>query len=147
MSTWVDRLTGSPTRQALALTAQFAEQRQQVLAENLANVDTPNYHSRRLDPEPFQASLRTALDQAQRNNERRLELRGNAQFSTGADGQVTVQPATEPAPNVLFHDGTNARVEQLLADTNQNALTYDLATSLLRGQFNGLLGAIRGRTT
>ena len=146
MSTWVDRLTGSPTRQALALTAQFAEQRQQVLAENLANVDTPNYHSRRLDPEAFQASLRTALDQARRSNERGLELRGNAQFSTGADGQVTAQPATEPAPNVLFHDGTNARVEQLLADTNQNALTYDLATTLLRGQFNTLLSAIRGRT-
>jgi flagellar basal-body rod protein FlgB len=146
MSTWVDRLTDSPTRQALALTAQFAEQRQQVLAENLANVDTPNHHSRRLDPEPFQTSLRTALDQARPSDERGLELRGNAQFSTGADGRVTAQPATEPAPNVLFHDGTNARVEQLLADTNQNALTYDLATTLLRGQFNTLLSAIRGRT-
>jgi len=147
MPMWVDRLTDSPTQQALALTARFAEQRQQVLAENLANVDTPNYHSRRLDPEPFQDSLRTALDQAGQSRENGLELRGNAQFSTGPDGQVVAEPATEPASNVLFHDGTNARVEQLVSDTSQNALNYELTTSLLRGQFNTLLSAIRGRTT
>ncbi len=53
----------------------------------------------------------------------------------------------EPAPNLLFHDGTNARLEELMADTAENSLSYELAMNLLRGRFEGLLRAIRGRVT
>ena len=142
---WIERLTASRTTHAVELAAQFAEQRQRVLAENLANIDTPDYHSQRLDPEAFQESLRGALQRARRSNESRLDLRDNAQFSTGPTGRVEAHPDREPAANVLFHDGTNARLEELMADTAQNSLAYELATSLLRGRYEGLLRAIRGR--
>ncbi len=144
---WIDRVTASPTRHALELAAQFAEQRQKVLAENLANIDTPNYHSQRLDPTAFQASLRQALQQADHGGQKRLTLRGNAQFSTGPDGQIEACPAREPASNVLFHDGTNARLEELLGDVAKNSLGYEVATSLLKSQYGLLLEAIRGRVT
>lgn len=144
---WIERLTASRTTHAVELAAQFAAQRQRVLAENLANIDTPDYHSRRLDPVAFQASLREALEAAGEADQQRLELRGNAQFWTGPDGRVQVRPACEPAPNVLFHDGTNVRLEQLMADTAENSLSYELATNLLRGRFENLLRAIRGRVT
>jgi len=142
---WIDRLTSSRTTHAVALAAQFAEQRHKVLAENVANIDTPDYHSKRLDPGAFQASLGEALDLAREKRTRRLELRGNAQFSTGADGAIKVRPAESPAPNVLFQDGTNARLERLLADVGQNNLSYDLAMNLLRGRYQQMLRAIRGR--
>jgi flagellar basal-body rod protein FlgB len=144
---WIDHVTASPTRDALELAAQFAEQRQKVLAENLANIDTPNYHTQRLDPAAFQASLRQALEQAHRAGQERLTLRDNAQFSTGSEGQIEVHPAREPAPNVLFHDGTNARLEELLGDVAKNSLDYEVATSLLKLQYGLLLEAIRGRVT
>ena len=144
---WIDRVMASPTRHALELTAQFAEQRQKVLAENLANIDTPNYHSQRLDPAAFQASLRQALEQADHGGQKRLTLRDNAQFATGPDGQIAVRPAREPAPNVLFHDGTNARLEELLGDVAKNSLGYEVAMSLLKSQYGLLLEAIRGRVT
>jgi flagellar basal-body rod protein FlgB len=144
---WIDRLTTSRTIHAIELAAQFSEQRQRVLAENLANIDTPDYQTQRLDPETFQASLRKALDQAQEKGERRLELRDNAQFSTAADGTIEVEPSRTPASNVLFHDGTNARLEQLLAAVTSNSLSYELSTSLLKGKLDGLLAAIRGRVT
>ena len=144
---WIDRVTASPIRQALELTAQFAEQRQKVLAENLANIDTPNYHSQRLDPAAFQASLRQALEQADCGGQRRLTLRDNAQFSTDPDGQIEVRPAREPAANALFHDGTNARLEELLGDVAKNSLAYEAATTLLKSQYGLLLMAIRGRVT
>lgn len=143
---WIDRLTASRTMHALELAARFAEQRQQVLAENLANIDTPDYQTRRLDPKAFQASLRKALVAARQDGQRALKLRGNAQFATEPDGEIRVRPATEPAPNVLFHDGTNARLEQTLTDISRNAMSYELSTSLLRGKFQNLLRAIRGRT-
>jgi len=91
--------------------------------------------------------LREALEEAQQTGTRRLILRDNAQFSTGPDGQIQARPVREPAPNVLFHDGTNARLEELLADVAKNSLSYEVATSLLRGRYENLLRAIRGRVT
>lgn len=142
---WIDRVMASPTRHALELATQFAEQRQKVLAENLANIDVPNYHSQRLDPAAFQASLRQALEEADHTGQDRLTLRDNAQFSTAADGRIAVRPVREPAPNVLFHDGTNARLEELLGDVAKNSLGYEVGLSLLKSQYGLLLEAIRGR--
>ena len=144
---WIDRLTSSRTLHAVELAAQFAEQRQRVLAENMANIDTPDYHSQRLDPAAFQTSLRDALSRANQTGQTGLELRGNAQFSTDAAGRATARPVTEPAPNVLFQDGTNGRLEQLVASANSNALSYELATELLRNRLDNLMQAIRGRAT
>ena len=142
---WIDRLTASRTTHAIELAAQFAEQRHKVLAENIANVDTPDYATKRLDPAAFEASLKEALERGQRTRARGLELRGNAQFAPGPDGRLRARPLEEPAANVLFHDGTNVRLEQLLADVAQNSLSYEVTTSFLRGRFQNLLRAIRGR--
>lgn len=144
---WIEHLMTSRTTRALELAGQFAEARHKILAENLANIDTPDYHTKQLAPEAFQASLRQALQRARQTGAQRLDLRGNAQFSTGVDERVHVKAAHEPAPNVLFQDGTNPRLEQLLADVSQNSLDYETATTLLRGRFENLLRAIRGRTT
>jgi len=142
---WIERLTGSRLIHALELTAQFAEQRHRVLAENVANIDTPDYHTRRLDATEFEAALRQALQQAGRSGTERLELRGKAQVSTTPDGRLVARPAVEPAPNILFHDGRNALLEELMTDVQENALRYSLATRLLRSRFEALLTAIRGR--
>lgn len=144
---WIERLTTSRTQQALELAARFAEQRHGVLAENIANIDTPDYHTRRLDREAFHSALREALEQGGSAGTSRLELRGNAQVSTTSDGRLIVAPVTEPAENVLFHDGRNASLEALLTGLEKNALDYQLATTLLNKRFGGLLTAIRGRMT
>jgi flagellar basal-body rod protein FlgB len=144
---WIERLTNSPITHAVELTARFAEERHKVLAENVANIDTPDYHSKRLDPDTFQVALRDALEQAQSSGQRRLDLRGNAQVWTTPGGQLEVRPTTEPADNILFHDGRNAGLETLMTDVQKNALDYTLATRLLNKRFDGLLTAIRGRVT
>lgn len=142
---WMERLLNSPTTHALELTAQFAEQRHRVLVENIANIDTPGYRSRRLDPKHFAQVLRGALDQARSERRKTLELRGDAQFATRPDGRLVSHPVDEPPPNVLFHDGTNARLEQLMSDLGDNALLHSLSLRMLRSRFNGVLTAIRGR--
>ena len=73
------------------------------------------------------------------------DLRGAAQVGTDSQGRLRTRPAVEPAQNVLFHDGTNARLEGLMTDVMRNSLTYEFATTLLRSRFDGLLTAIRGR--
>lgn len=144
---WLDRLLSNPTTDALTLSAQFAEQRQRVLAENVANIDTPDYRSKRLDPASFQSALREALDAREPGSRTPLHLSGNAQVSTTPAGALETRPATEPAPNVLFHDGTNARLEALMSDVLGNTLEHEFALNLLRNRFESLQSAIRGRNT
>jgi flagellar basal-body rod protein FlgB len=143
---WIDRLTASNTTRALELAADFAEQRHRVLAENLANIDVPDFHSRRLDAQHFETALRAALDSAEKTGTRGLELRGNAQVSTTSGGRLETRAVEESASNALFHDGTNAQVEKLLTDVANNTLSYETAMSLLKGKYDLLLRAIRGRT-
>jgi flagellar basal-body rod protein FlgB len=145
MSSWIDRLSASRTTHAVELAARFAEQRHKLLAENLANVDTPDYVTRRLDVAPFQDSLQEALADSRKCRSEELILRRNAQFRSEPDGQLRVAPVNEPAENALFHDGTNSRLERTLADVTENSLRYDLATSMLRARLQNLLRAIRGR--
>ncbi len=145
MSGWLARILDSRTTQAVSLTARFAEARHAVLAENMANLDTPDFQARRLDAEDFRAALRSALKDAQSSRGAALILRGR-QVTSDARGGLTVKPAREPAANALFHDGTNARLEDLVADVHENSLSYDLAMNLLRRRFDGLEQVIRGRT-
>ncbi len=144
---WLDRLISSPTSNAAELSARFAEARHQVLSENVANVDTPGYQTRQLDPATFEKALRDAVDQAGQSHSNALKLRGTAQMRVTPGGQPEFLPTVEPAQNVLFHDGTNARLEKLMSDVNANALSYELATNVLRGRFEGLMRAIRGRVS
>lgn len=143
---WIDNLLNSRTRTALELSARFAEQRHRVLAENMANVDVPDYHTRHLDRAAFQDALRDSLAARSANPaDGPLKLRGNAQVRQDAAGNLRVKPTVNPAPNLLFHDGTNARLEALAGDVMSNALDYQLTTNLLRGSYETLLSAIRGR--
>lgn len=142
---WMDRLLNSRTTTALALTAQFAERRHEVLVENAANIDTPDYQTKRLDVGEFHTALHDALRRAEEKQSTTLELRGSAQIATDASGQLRTMPVEEPAQNVLFHDGTNARLESLLGDVQKNAMMYNLAMTTLKGKFDGLMHAIRGR--
>ena len=144
---WIDQLVSSRTTRAVELTAAFAEQRHRVLAENLANVDTPDYHAKELDPRGFQATLKDALDVARTSDSAALELRGDAQVSTDRNGRLVTQAATEPPQNVLFHDGTNARLERTLGDVGENQLLYELSINFLRTRYQNMLAAIRGRTS
>ena len=144
---WIERLTSSRTTHALELAARYAEERHKILAENAANIDTPDYQTKILDQDAFQRTLKESLERAKSGRESRLELRGEAQVSTAPDGDLVIKPRIRPSENILFHDGRNAMLEKLMTDVQKNALEYQLASRLLGKRYQGLLSAIRGRVT
>lgn len=144
---WIERTTASRTTHALELAARYAEERHKILAENVANIDTPDYQTKILDPQAFQQTLKESLERANGRGENALELRGEAQVSTAPDGELVIKPRIRPADNILFHDGRNAMLEKLMTDVQKNALEYQLASRLLSKRYQGLLTAIRGRVT
>ncbi len=144
---WIDRLLMNPTTHALELTTSFSESRQRVLSENVANIDTPDYQQRQLDVAPFQSALRTAYEQARAAGECALPLPSHEQFALSAAQTLRTTPTVGGGDSVLLHDGTNASIDQLMSEAAANKLTHEFAITLLRGRYDNLMRAIRGRVT
>jgi len=137
-------ITNRGATPALIATMSFNEARLRVAAENVANVHTPGYRAKHLDARLFQRALRKALDAKGADARRNLEIASGREVRTEADGSLSIRPSTRPVDNALFHDGTNLSLEREMAELAETGMLQDLATTLLRGKFEGLRTAIRG---
>ncbi len=142
---FISSITDRGATPALVATLAYTQARHRVIAENVANWGTPGYRTKRLDPQLFQEALGEALDERKKGAGRAFEVPSTAQFHTDSRGGLRLTPVTEPAENVLFHDGSNMSIERQMADLAENAMTHEMATTMLRGRFEGLRKAIRGR--
>ncbi len=127
---------------ALISTLTFNESRLAMIAENIANATTPGYRAKQLDPHAFQASLRKALDR--RSGAADAFVVEGPQAKTNTHGYLEVTPDIKPVDNALFHDGTNLSLEREMSDLAETAMTHELVSELLSGNFSSLRKAIRG---
>ena len=106
----LDRVAGQLERYMDLLSA-----RQKLVAANIANLDTPGYHTRDLD------------------------FQGEFQSAAGLTPEV-VQVAGLPVKN----DGNNVNLDRESRLLAENALRFQLASSLMRAQIHTLESAING---
>ncbi len=130
---------------ALLATWSFSQQKHRVIADNIANISTPNYKAKRLDYEKFQGALGEAMDRRQGNPSAPFVLKRNAQFHTNARGELVTTPVMKPSRNGVFHDGTNVSIESEMTDLAANAMLHEMTTTLVNGSFGAMRKAIRGR--
>ncbi len=109
---------------------QFTAARHRLLAENVVNVDTPNYRQRDLSIQAFQQSLAAQLE--------RRRLDPHAALNPDA-------PQSELNDQLLYHDGNNRSMERLMSDQAKNALMHNMAVELLRKQFQQMELALKDR--
>lgn len=138
-------VVNSGTLPVLEKALAFTEARHRVLTENVANIDTPGYRTKHLDPAKFQDALTKALSRRREDPSGAFELPGTSEFRTDAAGRLVVTPSEEPPDNILFHDGTNPRLEQQMASIAENTMMHQVLTELLKGRFDSLKQAIKGQ--
>ncbi len=109
----------------------WVEQRQQVLAQNIANAYTPDYKSR--DLSPFQSSLAEQGAPMARTDPAHLEPAHSV-----ADGKV--QPGHGKAP-----DGNTVAMEEQLGKVADTASTQELVTNLYH-KYQGMFRMVLGRS-
>jgi len=141
----LENLTNRGATPALINTLVFTEARHRMIAENVANWQTPGFKAKQLDPKAFQRALRTALDEKGGDADKPFVMSATKQFGTVSGGRLRVTPSESPVDNVLFHDGTNASIESLMTDLADNAMVHQAANTILKGYFDGMRKAIRGR--
>lgn len=127
---------------------QFTGARQELIANNIANLSTPYYKPTDLDPAQFQAQLSDALDRRSRrpNPMRRpMDVRSEEQVQV-REGRLQFRPR-QKNENILFHDHNNRDVERTMQDLVENALTHRTGIELLKSQFDLLRTAIRERVS
>lgn len=138
--------------------ARFSERRQEVLAGNIANIDTPGYRMRDLPMQEFQAALRHALNSGRTS--------GSIQPSPGmpwsldqpqSPGQREIAmedlfPETmfraqvaEKQPGITFQDANNRSVEHQFLEMTKNSMMQNFALQVMSNQYEQLQAAISGQ--
>jgi flagellar basal-body rod protein FlgB len=128
---FIDRLLNQDASPVLEQTLQFTEARQQMLADDVANASTPGYQQKDLSVEKFQSMLSDRLAEAEK------AAPGSVRYD---DIQAEVE---HPRHGILFHDGNNRSMEQLMTDNAKNALLHNMVVELLRRQYQTMDMALK----
>ena len=120
-------------QQALGLRAQ----RQQILAGNIANADTPNYKARDFD---FSAALKAAVAGRSSGNlalatSNAAHLPGSTQESTA---RLLYRNPVQPSA-----DGNTVEMDIERAQFSENAVQYEAGVTFISGQIKTLLSAVQ----
>lgn len=130
---FIDSLLSQDSSPLVEQWLKFTESRHRVLAEDIANVDVPGYRQKDLSLTRFQSLMRDRV----------------AKRDASAPGTVRFddlgQQIENPTQNILFHDGGNRSMEQLMSEHAKNALMHQLAVELLKKQFSQIEMALRER--
>ncbi len=124
------KLFSNPTTTLLEQSIHAASLRQKTIAQNIANVDTPNYKAK-------QTVFKHQLDQAIRTNEFRAH-RTNAkhlEFSTKSGDRAIVKNRQDTMFN---HNGNNVDIDFEMSQMAQNQIYYNALIDRLNGQFNSI---------
>jgi flagellar basal-body rod protein FlgB len=127
----------------------FFEQRNRVLANNIANVDTPNYLRRDLPVAEFQAQLAKAIEDRARTNPRVFNFEASRNIQPNALGGVDARAIIDPLQGDQFlrHDGNNVNIDQEMAELAKNNLLHSTMTQILVKEFHMLSEAISEKIT
>ena len=117
----------SPTIPALESFLRLTSLREKTISTNMANVDTPGYHTRDID---FQAELNRAISAPQGDGEN--------------DGTMQLQPTAREVPGLMERaDGNNVDLDREAVVLSQVQLQYQLGIQLIKDQFHQILSAIK----
>jgi flagellar basal-body rod protein FlgB len=108
-----------PMLQQLQGYLQLTNQRQQLIVSNMANVDTPGYHTQDLD---FQKAMQEVVN----------------------EGSARMEPASQEIAGLPERpDGNNVDIDRESLLLSQTQLQYQMGVQLIKAEFHKLLTAIK----
>lgn len=128
----------STTIPILEQVVSFTQNRHEILAGNLANMDTPGYVSRDLSVDAFQSRLKQAIDARHRP----VAESSSAAGASSAEAADPLAKVNEDSKSILFHDESQVGTEYQASEMAKNRLQHNLALSILVQQFRLLQSAI-----
>ncbi|CBG87906.1 flagellar basal body rod protein FlgB [Citrobacter rodentium] len=116
-------------------------QRQEILAANIANADTPGYQSRDID---FASELKKVMVRG------RQETGGISLALTSAQ-HIPAQAFSSPSTELLYRvpdqpslDGNTVDMDRERTQFADNSLKYQMSLTALGGQIKGMMNVLQG---
>lgn len=129
---------GSTTIPVLEKVVSFAQSRHNVLAGNLANVDTPGYQVRDLSLGTFRERLSEMI-----------EAKNSPASSTSQSSEIhydsAMREVEDSMKTILFHDKSDVGMEQQVLEISKNQSMHNMAIAIMQNQFRLLNIAISER--
>ncbi len=117
----------------------FTEARQNVLAGNIANLDTPGYKARDLSVEDFQNRLKQAVNARRHAAIYRSPGEGPINSSSRS---VNIASVAKDSKTITRHDGDNVGMEYQVSEMVKNQMRHNMALSIMVSQFRLLQAVI-----
>jgi flagellar basal-body rod protein FlgB len=134
-------ITDIPIFSMLRTKLQYAQERQRVLAENVANADTPNYRARDLKAPKFPDPTEMAAPAAAT----RVTLAATEGVHIGALGGGTNFSASTKSGYEVRPTGTAVNMEDEMIKVADNQMDYQAATALYSRSLNLIKTALGKR--
>jgi flagellar basal-body rod protein FlgB len=140
----------SSTIPVLEQVVNFTEARHGVLAGNIANLDTPGYHTRDLSPAVFHERLRDAIETRRQpvspTYDSCSELTAACEPARRAERELAAfQKVEDSMKSILRHDDVDVSMEQQINEIVKNQQQHNLAINIMSAQFRLLKAAITER--
>jgi len=138
-------ITSSGAIPVLEASMRFAARRQEIIAGNIANIETPDYRPMNVSVAGFRKALAEAVEARRgRGGNGEIRVQDPREVRNLPDGSMVLTPRTA-SPGVLFHDRNNRNVETLMQDLVENAGAFRVAGDFLRTRYDLLRMAIAER--
>lgn len=125
----------------------FSDARHRVLANNVANIDTPFYKVQDVPEGEFRDLLARSIEARDRRTVRLFDFQGSSSVRELRNGDLDVDEVDSDLPGVLRHSENNVNPEREATKLARNAAMHNTLTQLLAQEFNLLDSAVRERPT
>jgi len=121
------------TTNALGSAINFRQLKQNIIATNIANAETPGYKAKKVD---FEAALSRAVDI---NGLGKMSVDEPDQFPVNGSSISNVRADVYENPDVtVTNDGNTVDMEREMAELNDNSIVYKAAIQLINKKLAGL---------
>lgn len=125
-----------PLFEMMAQKLSWLSARQQVLAENIANADTPHYQPKDLKPLDFKSMAQAQIEPVAPAMTNPMHLAGTAPDSAGG------KPNKDKHPLETTMSGNAVTFEEQLMKANRTSTDYELTTDLYKKQITMIKEAL-----
>lgn len=123
------------TIQTLEKSLAYSTAKNRIIADNIANVDTPNYKAKKV---VFKNVLASTMDKTIQNKRTHSK---HFSFRNMVDQSYVVRENTNTMYN---HNGNNVDIDQEMAELAKNQIYYQAVVDRLNGKFSNIEKVIRG---
>lgn len=120
-------------------------QRQEIIAANIANADTPNYKARDID---FKSAMQQALGQNAQAGSTGNGLSKTSDLHINATPSNSAAGPNEPLFRPIIQGSVDGNSVDMDVERNQfvdNGLRYEASLNMINGQIKKMLTAIQGQ--